>query len=204
MTNNRSACRTAGVQLTLVLCVVYGCSKHSDRDIEMFPSSGSPNSSLGRVKNYLAPVKEKRWISSYYIQSGTDREDTEEWYRICSRHFISGKLAEVLDVTTVVQTGYHHRTWARSGPLLLLLLLQKDRQLERCKLVSEKLHNTQVCKLSMLLCLKLNLLRLFVLMMDLLLALERVIGNVRQKYSILHSTLPILNAISSALCNVCK
>ncbi len=59
--------------------------------------------------------------------------------RICSRHFILGKPAEVLDVTSP--------NWLPSlnlGPLFLLLLLQKDGKLERCKLVSEKLHNTQV------------------------------------------------------------
>jgi len=92
------AIRHFGVQFTMVLCVVIGCSKRSGRDRDV---------SFYRIPRIISHRGQRDYELSKKRRNGflaaISRDDLTEKVlqndRICSRHFISGKPAALYDDT---------------------------------------------------------------------------------------------------------
>ena len=82
----------------MVICVVVGCSKRSDRDKDVsFYRIPAVNSLHGKEDFELR----KKRRDGYLAAISRENIDTSalDKYRICSRHFVSGKPADLYDST---------------------------------------------------------------------------------------------------------
>ena len=83
----------------MVICVVVGCSKRSDRDKDVsFHRIPAVNCLHGKEDFELRKKRRDDYLATI------SREDIDtsvlHKYRICSRHFVSGKVADLYDTTS--------------------------------------------------------------------------------------------------------
>ena len=84
------------VHSIMVICIVVGCSKRSDRDKDV-SFYRIPSVRTGRSSEELELSKKRREGFLAAISRADLTETKLENGRICSRHFISGKPADLFD-----------------------------------------------------------------------------------------------------------
>ena len=122
----------AGVQVDMVLCVIFGCSKRSGRDKDVsFYRIPAVVSRKG--PEVYALTKRRR---TGYLQAISRMRLTESIVkndRVCSRHFHSGKPADLFDDTNPdwlpsVNLGYSKRQAAATAGSTCRLERRKSRE----------------------------------------------------------------------------
>ncbi|XP_072047344.1 uncharacterized protein [Amphiura filiformis] len=76
-------------------CVIKDCATRSDRDKASFFRLPTVITNQGEKTQELSEERKRRWLSA--VSRENRKTDFKAWDRICSRHFVSGKKAELYD-----------------------------------------------------------------------------------------------------------
>ena len=125
---------TAGVQVDMVLCVIFGCSKRSGRDKDV--SFYQIPAVVSRKGPEVYALTKRRRTGHKYLQAISRMRLTESIvknYRVCSRHFHSGRPADLFDDTNPdwlpsVNLGYSKRQAAATAGSTCRLERRKSRE----------------------------------------------------------------------------
>ena len=80
----------------MVICIVFGCSKRSDRDKDVsFYRIPAVREGRGTAEQELSKRQREGFLAAISREDLTDSKIENS--RICSRHFISGKPADLYD-----------------------------------------------------------------------------------------------------------
>ena len=86
-----------GVHVAMVICVVYGCSNHSGRD-KHISFYRIPAVSFHKGQQDYELKKSEEQVLAAISRRDVEAESLDSW-RVCSRHFASGKPADLYDIT---------------------------------------------------------------------------------------------------------
>ena len=106
-----------GAQGTMVLCLVIGCSNRSDRDKHVsFYRILAATCHYGEGEFERSVSEAKSCFFAAILRDDLDVNNLEKYW-ICSRHFVSSKLAKALDETDIdwVPTLYIGHTKRRNA-----------------------------------------------------------------------------------------
>jgi len=78
-------------------CCVYKCSKRSDRDKDVsYYRIPKIISHQGEQTRELSEERVRAWLSAIHRKDRT--AGFKDWEKICSRHFVSGKLIQLNEI----------------------------------------------------------------------------------------------------------
>ena len=90
--------RHIGVHVAMVICAVYGCSSRSGRD-KLISFYRIPAVSFHKgQQDYELRKKRRAGFLAAISRRDVEAESLNNW-RVCSRHFVSGKPADLYDIT---------------------------------------------------------------------------------------------------------